>query len=90
MESNSKTNSMQNIIRKIILGLTVVFLIGCSSLQTKTSRDWPDFDEFYIKRNVDTSNFYCYDSCIMLPQKITKQEYRILQTHLQNCYEKEE
>lgn len=67
----------------------IIYTAGCSSLQVKYNNVWYDFDEFFIKKKNYIQYIYCnnpefYD----LKDKISKQEYRQLQSYLQDCYEK--
>lgn len=83
MDSKRKVNSMYT-VKKLLLVVILLALMGCETSQ--------GYKSFSISKEHYTRIMSSY-SCSKLPEfyglkeKISKQEYRLLPLHLQNCYE---
>lgn len=70
---------------KIIL-LSLLLLCGCSTIQNKEVKPYRGVKQHYVKKEfIPLGCFYCFS----IPNKVSKQEYRILQLPIQNCYKKQ-
>ena len=73
-----------------VIFFVLLILGGCSSIPIqKNSTKFIELEEYYVlKEDIDLMFVPRTPEFFNLKEKITKQEYRILQHYLQNCYEK--
>ena len=72
-----------------IIIITILFLSGCISLHNKERNiksNYVSTKQFYIKKeSIPLGCFYC----LSVSNRISKNEYRLLQLPIQECYELE-